>query len=1732
MEFMKFLIKTLIILAMVLFMALPFLIEFYTFRSDKNKKISYKRFRVVIYTVVYAIAATLILYLFKEVFLLAGSFPFVKWLVTKVALSNRTLYFTRVLAVILINFGIGLLYSAFSKFVRVGLKKKNLTIPKGNGDFDWKQKAERAVIKFFHNETWFYVGRILKYLNIILSVAYALVFIIYQIPAVFGASWIPYKFISLLFDSGYLYPTLTLVVLWQVYFFIEGIKCVESECPELLENATVQAKECAVDLDAIDAEVRKQFKDFYVCDVDLSNALREELSSTEHHHITECIAQAVENDKRNPQARKEVYLNCVDRIVESNNGLLINGNFFSEFSMYFLRYLSAVIARGDNVVFVCNTDAQIDMTYDYIVQGLSEISSLYCAGFQSDSVDFDDPIWRIAKVSGEHENIGDVSVDENNILVTSLGYLCSARFENEHSKFISLIDAVVFIDTLNTVNKFNRQLSILNTQLKHITRKNSLAAKNSNINDMIKVRYMTRKIRYYCFDDTRTSGLDKVLKNMLGVEIDSVDAMNYNSNTIVRCYNYEGKPDENGRRNCPHFLNSDEEVGAVLNMAVLCIAKGASNVSVYADDILPYCNMAETIAANMGKISIKADEKNIRINKQFYNPDSFSVIIAVDSGNNLPAALRKYISMVSDKPVLVILFSRPYMLRDYYIDNINSVWNTKQIERIPVEDGTEKDVAQKILIKANAGGISKAEVISMASVVSRFNEYVAADDVDSILREVLRIYGVSQDERLDLFRYFEYVSSREFDENGKYNSEIRVVLRKYGKLFDLINGRNMVVMNTGTTEIALPIPKSRLTQNFIAGQNLVHNGNIYHINKIDTASGRLYVKLAVGGKNDETYKYVQNRNYRLDFNPEQVEFVFPSKHVAVNRKDADVSINDVYISAFRAPMEVLTKGYFDVDPHTLAANSVLNEYHSISDLNNDELAKQVYRRYGRVTAPAYSSESILKSTNLVSNEKGALVMSVRINGEFGPDVNKTVSLAAMMLGEIISSMFPSVSDSVAVCPVIRGEFSTDDSQLLEGRYPSVNVIGENEMLPSDGFELLIIEDCVTDLGVVSVLMSAGDDVLNTLFSPVYNYLKWRSEAEEKSDYLLCGLDHEPDCFDFDSVQKLSKLLGDNKHDLKYVDIKTLIEYEVCNFCGKRYVKGDTFIELNDGRKMCKACAGSIAGNNKKILKAHFDSAKIFLESTYGVVLDNDFEFCFESTVKIVNTIKQNRNIIRRGADVPLKSYVDDKKKVHIECSIPSVNLSELIVRELTHTWQLKNLPGISEENAEGHIALVAVQYLMFLNQQSLASSRISYYESTGNASGEGYRKLVSELIANPQFNNNPFRYLLEKSNVSIGDKLVITGNSAVTDFGLPYTPESFDRFPADGVDKFWYSRLTDSCKTAYDAMIEAIRNHTDTVTVSGCTFDDIDKASEAIEYDHPELFWYKTFSVCGEEVNLFYGATPEEVAVLQRRIDEVVPQFLLGIDDSMSAYDVAVRIHVKIISSVDYDTIALNKQKKEGGPPKDKIDYLRTICGVFLEGKAVCEGYARAVQYLLQKCGIECAEVAGYIRKETGEKNGAHAWNIVRVDGDYYYLDSTWDDSSNTVQTVKINDLGFDYFFITTDELRKTRDLELNPVDLPLCTATRANYFYHNGLVLDAYDLNKIKEIARNAANNKNKFFTFKCTSKALYEQALSSLCASGQDCYEALKVASKADRKILADSYTYSYDKNMWTITVNFKYR
>ena len=132
-------------------------------------------------------------------------------------------------------------------------------------------------------------------------------------------------------------------------------------------------------------------------------------------------------------------------------------------------------------------------------------------------------------------------------------------------------------------------------------------------------------------------------------------------------------------------------------------------------------------------------EKNpIHVNEKYYNPDKYAAVIAVDADNNLPTAIRRYVSMASDKQTLILLVSRPYMMRDYYMANIDNLWNT-QIERIPVANGGDKGFAQAVLVKADAGGVSDEEIFSLAASYPNFADAANNRDVNAILRKVLEI---------------------------------------------------------------------------------------------------------------------------------------------------------------------------------------------------------------------------------------------------------------------------------------------------------------------------------------------------------------------------------------------------------------------------------------------------------------------------------------------------------------------------------------------------------------------------------------------------------------------------------------------------------------------------------------------------------------------------------------------------------------------------------------------------------------------------------------------------------------------------------------------------------------------------------------------------------------------------------------------------------------------------------
>ena len=82
-------------------------------------------------------------------------------------------------------------------------------------------------------------------------------------------------------------------------------------------------------------------------------------------------------------------------------------------------------------------------------------------------------------------------------------------------------------------------------------------------------------------------------------------------------------------------------------------------------------------------------------------------------------------------------------------------------------------------------------------------------------------------------------------------------------------------------------------------------------------------------------------------------------------------------------------------------------------------------------------------------------------------------------------------------------------------------------------------------------------------------------------------------------------------------------------------------------------------------------------------------------------------------------------------------------------------------------------------------------------------------------------------------------------------------------------------------------------------------------------------------------------------------------------------VYEKIVDEVDYDESAPDNQN---------------IYSIFVNRQSVCAGYSKATQYLLEQLGVFCTYVTG---KTT--EGGNHAWNLVKCNGDYYYVDTTWE---------------------------------------------------------------------------------------------------------------------------------------------
>lgn len=175
-------------------------------------------------------------------------------------------------------------------------------------------------------------------------------------------------------------------------------------------------------------------------------------------------------------------------------------------------------------------------------------------------------------------------------------------------------------------------------------------------------------------------------------------------------------------------------------------------------------------------------------------------------------------------------------------------------------------------------------------------------------------------------------------------------------------------------------------------------------------------------------------------------------------------------------------------------------------------------------------------------------------------------------------------------------------------------------------------------------------------------------------------------------------------------------------------------------------------------------------------------------------------------------------------------------------------------------------------------------------------------------------------------------------------------------------------------------------------------ALDAFFLDHPEIFYLDiqkmymvmaaktifgqtTYNVTIEpEENGNYlndqFASSQKVNQAIAEVEEITKGIIENSPELM--YEKIIYIHDWLVDNNNYDT-TLQKNN------------IHNIYGALVSGEAVCEGYAKAFQYVINRIGLNCITVVGEGLKE-GNDTEAHAWNYIQLNGSWYGVDVTWDD--------------------------------------------------------------------------------------------------------------------------------------------
>lgn len=180
------------------------------------------------------------------------------------------------------------------------------------------------------------------------------------------------------------------------------------------------------------------------------------------------------------------------------------------------------------------------------------------------------------------------------------------------------------------------------------------------------------------------------------------------------------------------------------------------------------------------------------------------------------------------------------------------------------------------------------------------------------------------------------------------------------------------------------------------------------------------------------------------------------------------------------------------------------------------------------------------------------------------------------------------------------------------------------------------------------------------------------------------------------------------------------------------------------------------------------------------------------------------------------------------------------------------------------------------------------------------------------------------------------------------------------------------------------------------TLDEVERALAAFTNEYPEYYYLSIDGFTEYTNDLFslsciLGSFENQSYEISRTIEqfEEKAETILKDTEADDEYERIRKIHDYVLDHVEYDAECSNSQD---------------LRSALLNGRAVCAGYAKMFQYLVQKAGYECIYVSGTVEDS---ETPNHAWDLLKFHDHWYWIDQTLDDTAG---------IPYDYFF-ADDEL-------------------------------------------------------------------------------------------------------------------